>query len=104
MRARSAVKNLQIRGKGANAAVAGGPSSPISSYADNYQITMLPTSSGLGANTSPLDETGTSFTVTVTPEPSALLLVAVGALGMAALTAFRPDRRPWGACRARRRS
>ena len=80
---------------GANATVTGGPSSPISRYADNYQITMLQTSSGLGANTSALDTTGTSFMVTVTPEPSALVLMAIGVSGIIAFAARVPL--PWPA-------
>ncbi len=69
---------------GAYATVNGGSSSPISSFANNYQITMLPTSSGLGANTSALDGTGAGFTVTATPEPSALVLAAAGLAGLLA--------------------
>jgi hypothetical protein len=67
----------------ASATLSDGQSGPISNFQFD-QIDMLPTSSGLGASTSPLDVTGSQFEVTAVPEPSTLILFGTGAISLLA--------------------
>jgi hypothetical protein len=75
---------------GASATADGGQSSAISSFPFT-QINLVP-ASGWGASTSDLDFTGTSFTVTAVPEPSTLVLLAIGGVNVLAYATRR--RRP----------
>ena len=68
---------------GADAALDGGASTPISGFTTNTAIDMVNAAgTAIIADTSSLNGTGDGFTVTVVPEPSTIVLLGTAAIGL----------------------